>query len=112
MALGGFHQITLEETLQIAKKHSVSYAQERYSELDSRRMSYLLHRNTQELEMVVQELREEQHSRLVNVAMVQEQSPLFNKHSWAQCNLNLCVPNVMAKEKLSLKNVLHVQGKV
>ena len=61
MLMGGFHQITLEETLQIAKKHSVSYAQERYSELDSRRMSYLFHRNTQELEMVVQELWEELH---------------------------------------------------
>ena len=59
MALGGFHQVTLGQTVEIALAHSKSYAQERFSELDSQRAAYLFQRNVQELEMVVKELWEE-----------------------------------------------------
>ena len=59
MSLGGFHQVTLEQTLEIARDHSQTYAQERFSELDSQRAVYLFQRNVQELEMVVKELWEE-----------------------------------------------------
>ena len=57
--LGGFHQVTLEQTLEIARRHADHYARERLSQLDSKRLTYLFHRNSQELEMVVQELWEE-----------------------------------------------------
>ena len=56
MALGGFHQVSLEKTMEIAKQHSEAYAALRFSELDSQRMIYLFQRNMQELEMVVREL--------------------------------------------------------
>ena len=57
--LGGFHQVSLEQTLAIAQKYADEYAAQRFSQLDSKRLSYLFHRNSQELEMVVQELWEE-----------------------------------------------------
>ena len=57
--MGGFPAVTLEQTLEIADRFSESYAQEHFSQLDSRRLSYLFHRNTQELRLVVQELWEE-----------------------------------------------------
>lgn len=56
MAAGGFHQVDLETTLSIAKKHSDDYTQAHFSQLSSGRMEYLFHRNMEELEMVVQEL--------------------------------------------------------
>ena len=59
MATGGFHKVTLEETLDIALRHSRLYAQQRFSELDSQRAAYLFQRNVRELEMVVKELWEE-----------------------------------------------------
>ena len=59
MELGGFRQVSLEKTLEIAREFSQIYAAERFSDLDSERLSYLFRRNGQELEMVVQELWEE-----------------------------------------------------
>ena len=59
MEMGGFHQVSLEDTLAIAKKHSDSYAAEHFSALTSQRSEYLFRRNMQELDMVVQELWEE-----------------------------------------------------
>ncbi len=56
MALGGFHQVSLEQTMEIAMEHSRKYAQERFQALDSKRMVYLFQRNIQELAMVVREL--------------------------------------------------------
>ena len=56
MSLGGFHQVSLEKTMEIALAHSESYAAQRFSELDSKRAVYLFQRNIQELEMVVKEL--------------------------------------------------------
>ena len=57
--LGGFHHVSMDETLAIAKKHADAYAADRFSQLDSQRLSYLFRRNGQELEMVVCELWEE-----------------------------------------------------
>lgn len=56
MDKGGFRVISLEETMQIAMKHSEEYAAERFENLDSQRISYLFRRNRRELEMVVAEL--------------------------------------------------------
>jgi len=54
--MGGFSKVSLEETLEIAHRFSEEYAAERFSQLDSQRMTYLFHRNMRELDMVVQEL--------------------------------------------------------
>ncbi len=54
--LGGFHKVTLEETLEIAHRYSEEYTAQRFSQLDSERMTYLFRRNLQELDMVVREL--------------------------------------------------------
>jgi len=59
MSLGGFRQVDKAATLQIARKYADAYAEERFSQLDSERLSYLFRRNGQELELVVQELWEE-----------------------------------------------------
>ena len=56
---GGFHQVSLEETLEIAHRFSDEYAADHFSQLDSQRMTYLFRRNTQELDMVVRELWQE-----------------------------------------------------
>lgn len=54
--LGGFRSITLPQILEIAGKHSATYASERFSEIDSQRFSYLFERNKHELDMVVEEM--------------------------------------------------------
>ncbi len=53
---GGFHQVSREQTLEIAHRWSDVYAAEHFSQLDSQRMQYLFRRNGQELDMVVAEL--------------------------------------------------------
>ena len=58
-ARGGFRQVSLEETLEIAERYSDSYAKEHFAQLDSQRVTYLFRRNNQELRMVVRELWEE-----------------------------------------------------
>ena len=59
MEKGGFHGVSLEDTLTIAKKHSDAYVAEHFSQLSSQRSEYLFRRNMQELDLVVQELWEE-----------------------------------------------------
>ena len=59
LKLGGFPQVTLEQTQEIAKKYSDEYAAEHFSQLESERLAYLFRRNGQELRFVVQELWEE-----------------------------------------------------
>lgn len=59
MELGGFHQVSLEQTLEIAEEFSQAYIAERFQQIDSQRLSYLFRRNAQELQMVVTELWEE-----------------------------------------------------
>ncbi len=56
MDLGGFHQVDLDTTMSIARKHAEDYTAERFGTLESQRLQYLFRRNTQELELVVQEL--------------------------------------------------------
>ena len=57
--MGGFQNVSLEETQAIAEKFSDAYAEEHFAQLDSERITYLFRRNTQELGMVVRELWEE-----------------------------------------------------
>ena len=54
--LGGFHCVSLEQTMEIAHRFSDEYAAERFRQLDSTRVTYLFRRNLQELDMVVREL--------------------------------------------------------
>ena len=61
MELGGFHQVSLEDTLQIASEISDQYARERFGQLESKRLSYLFQRNGQELELILRELWQELH---------------------------------------------------
>ncbi len=56
---GGFRNVSLEETLEIAHRYSEEYTRERFSQLASERLTYLFRRNVQELDMVVRELWEE-----------------------------------------------------
>ena len=58
-ALGGWHQVGLEQTLEIARRHSENYARERFSQLESERLQYLFRRNGLELDAVVEELWQE-----------------------------------------------------
>ncbi len=57
--LGGFRKVSLDDALEIAQKRSEQYIQERFSQIDSKRLNYLFRRNTQELKKIVQELWEE-----------------------------------------------------
>jgi ATP-dependent helicase/nuclease subunit B len=59
MAKGGFHEVSLGETLEIADAHSEKYISERFSEIQSERLQYLFRRNARELKMVVEELWQE-----------------------------------------------------
>lgn len=54
--LGGFKSVSLQQTLEIAKKYSDLYTREHFSQLDSQRITYLFQRNSHELMMVVEEL--------------------------------------------------------
>ena len=57
--MGGFHQVSREEALEIAHRYSRAYQEEHFSQLDSSRMEYLFRRNIQELDAIVRELWEE-----------------------------------------------------
>lgn len=57
--MGGFHAVSLEQTLEIAHRFSEEYAAQRFGQMDSQRLTYLFRRNVQELDMVVRELWQE-----------------------------------------------------
>ena len=57
--MGGFQQVSLEKTLELADHYSDEYALEHFSQLESERLTYLFRRNTQELRVVVESLWEE-----------------------------------------------------
>ena len=59
MQRGGFHAVSLEETMDIALAFSDQYTLEHFGQMDSARISYLFRRNRRELEMVVAELWQE-----------------------------------------------------
>ena len=61
IALGGFHDVSLEKTLEIAMAHSDRYAQEHFSAEDSRRLGYQFERHMQELDVIVKALWDELH---------------------------------------------------
>jgi ATP-dependent helicase/nuclease subunit B len=61
MKRGGFHKVTLEETMALAKEYSDVYTKAHFSELESQRVEYLFHRNLEELNLVVAELWDELH---------------------------------------------------
>ena len=56
MELGGFHQVSLEKTMELARGFSEDYALERFRDVDSKRSQYLFRRNARELDMIVEEL--------------------------------------------------------
>lgn len=57
--MGGFQNVSLQETLEIAHRYSEEYAHERFRQIESERIVYLFRRNLRELDMVVEELWEE-----------------------------------------------------
>ena len=59
MNRGGFHQVSLEETMALAMVYSDAYTKARFSELESQRVEYLFQRNIEELNLVVAELWDE-----------------------------------------------------
>lgn len=59
MEQGGFHLVSLEDTMALARQYSQEYAAQRFQEIDSERVTYLFNRNVQELEMIVRELWDE-----------------------------------------------------
>jgi ATP-dependent helicase/nuclease subunit B len=59
MQRGGFHKVSLEDTMGIAMAYSQAYAKERFSQLDSQRIAYLFQRNVLELSAIVEELWQE-----------------------------------------------------
>lgn len=61
MELGGFHVVSVEETVELAVQFSSEYIAERFGALDSSRIAYLFERNIQELIFLVQELWTELH---------------------------------------------------
>ncbi len=56
MESGGFRCVNLDQTLLIARRHSESYAKERFADIGTERLNYLFKRNVKELELIVQEL--------------------------------------------------------
>ena len=56
MEQGGFHVVTLEQTMALAAEFSEQYLRDHFGALESQRLEYLFRRNLQELEMVVREL--------------------------------------------------------
>ncbi len=52
---GGFHNVSAEETVQLARGYAAEYAQ-RFQELHSQRLEYLFQRNLMELDAIVKEL--------------------------------------------------------
>ncbi len=56
VALGGFRQVTLEKTLEIASEISAQYFAARFSGIGTERTKYLFQKNTREVEWIVSEL--------------------------------------------------------
>ncbi len=59
MDKGGFSEVSLDDTLSIAKRYSDEYVQNRFAELDTERLTYLFRRNSAELQMIIRELWQE-----------------------------------------------------
>ncbi len=61
MQLGGFHEVSLEKTVELALQFSAEYIEENFGQLDSSRMQYLFGRNVEELRFLIEELWNELH---------------------------------------------------
>ena len=59
VAMGGFKNVTLEKTLELASEISAKYFADRFHQINTERLSYHFHKNTQEVDMIVRELWEE-----------------------------------------------------
>ena len=59
--MGGFHLVGKDDALQIAAEYSAEYIADRFGDLDSDRVAYLLNRNAEEINLIVAELWEELH---------------------------------------------------
>jgi len=56
VAMGGFHHVSLEQTLQIASELSAKYFAENFSQISNERINYHFQKNTQEVHYIVKEL--------------------------------------------------------
>ncbi len=54
--MGGFHQISMEDTELLARTHAKTYAENRFSQLQSQRLQHMFQRNLLELDAIVREL--------------------------------------------------------
>ena len=59
IALGGFREVTFETVASIAKEIARDYADEHFSQLDSKRIAYLFDRNSVQISYILEELYEE-----------------------------------------------------
>ena len=56
VALGGFQNVSLEQTLQIASELSAKYFTEKFQQLSNERVNYHFHKNTREVQGIIEEL--------------------------------------------------------
>ena len=59
ISLGGFREVTFETVAGIAKAFAEAYANEHFSQLDSKRIAYLFDRNSIQISYILEELYEE-----------------------------------------------------
>ncbi len=64
MERGGFHKVSLDDTLSIAGQYIEDYISREFSDVQTNRFNYLMNRNRKEVEMIVRELWEELHTSL------------------------------------------------
>ncbi len=57
--LGGFHVVTFETVADIAKDAAQAYAKEHFSQLDSKRITYLFDRNSAQISFILKEICDE-----------------------------------------------------
>lgn len=78
MRLGGFRQVSLEQTLEIAHRCSDHYVQEHFAQLDGSRIVYIIEHNLQELDFVVRSFWDEMSNSLYDPVAVE--AHLDGKH--------------------------------
>ena len=71
MELGGFRQVSLDKTLEIAHRCSDRYVQEHFAQLDGSRIAYIIEHNLQELDFVVRSFWDEMSNSLYDPVAVE-----------------------------------------
>lgn len=71
MELGGFRQVSLDKTLEIAHHCSDRYVQEHFAQLDGSRIAYIIEHNLQELDFVVRSFWDEMSNSLYDPVAVE-----------------------------------------